>query len=82
MRIISQPYPQAPNARGSADCGQARQATLYTNFASKKYLKNGAVASRLQALGAIRSPETGFDRGMGGKERTLFFDNSNSMWVR
>jgi hypothetical protein len=30
-------------------------------------------------LGAIRSPETGFGRGMGGKERTLFFDNWVSM---
>jgi hypothetical protein len=37
-----------PNARGSADCGWARQVTLYTNFASKKYLKNRAVAIRLQ----------------------------------
>jgi hypothetical protein len=40
----------APNACGSADCGRARQITLYTNFASKKRLKNGAVAIRLQPL--------------------------------
>jgi hypothetical protein len=39
---------QAANACGSADCGWARQATLYTNFASKKRLKNRAVAIRLQ----------------------------------
>jgi hypothetical protein len=37
---------------------------------------------QVQAVGAIRSPETGFDRGLGGKEGTLFFDNSNSMLVR
>ena len=43
----------AANACGSADCGGARQVTLYTkytNFASNKCLKNGAVAIRLQPL--------------------------------
>ena len=41
-----------------------------------------AAAIRLQRVGAIRSPETGLGRGMGGEERTVFFDNSNSMLVR
>ena len=39
-----------PNACGSADCEWAQQVTLYTNFASKNHLKNGAVAIRLQPL--------------------------------
>jgi len=41
---------QPPNARGSADCGWTQLASLYANFASKKYLKNRAVAIRLQRL--------------------------------
>ena len=43
-----------PNARGLAYCGWARQVTLYTNFASKKWLKKRAVAIRLQPL--VRPP--------------------------
>jgi hypothetical protein len=41
---------KASNARSSADCGSAKPASLYTNFASKKRLKNRAVAIRLQPL--------------------------------
>jgi hypothetical protein len=51
---------QPPNAGGSADCGRARQVTLYTNFASKKHLKNGAVAIRLQLL--VSPPWPGPDK--------------------
>ncbi|MBE7467755.1 MAG: hypothetical protein HS114_01260 [Anaerolineales bacterium] len=36
------------NARGSADCGRARLVPLTANPASKKCLKNRAVAIRLQ----------------------------------
>lgn len=51
-------------------------------FQQQRILKKALVGGRLQRIGAIRSPETGFGRGMGGKERTLFFDNCRLMLVR
>jgi hypothetical protein len=59
-----------PNACGSADCGLARLDSLTTDIASKGCLKNGAIAIRLQPLGAIRSPETGPNRPGEGRQRT------------